>query len=174
MEWRLFSPSARPLACEIQPAAEGFILRVTRDGDLLFTAQAADAAPLRERAKAWRETLEASGYSPVPAGPGNPGGRPSEVRSALRGLIECAAVLQVQDPSAARELRDRATEALAALALRDFQTLIEAVAAARLALTRTALGTPGANDLIASCHALLDRIESAPEYAAAPTPRTID
>lgn len=164
MEWRLFSPSAKPLACEIQQAAGVFVLRVTRDGVLLFTEQATALGPLRERAQAWRETLEATGYTQVRASHALPGGRPSELRSALRGVIECAAVLQAHDSPTARELRDRATEALAALALRDSETLTGAVAAARDALSRMAGSDPVASDLIASCHALLDRIEATPEY----------
>lgn len=163
MEWRLFSPSAKPLSCEIHEEAEGFVLRVSRDGALLFTAHAPEPGPLRARAAAWRETLEASGYTPIAAGRSLPGGRPSELRSALRGLIDCAAELQMHDGPAARELRDHATAALASLALRDRETLTGAVAAARAALSRMSAGTPGPNDLIASCHALLDRIEAAPE-----------
>lgn len=168
MEWRLFSPSAKPLACEIQQVPDGFILRVTRDGALLFTAHAPEPGPLRERATAWRETLESSGYTTAPAERGLPGGRPSEVRSALRGLVECASVLEIHDAKPARELRDHATAGLVALALRDSATLKGAVAGARDALSRISVVTAGATDLISSCHALIGRIEAAPEYAATP------
>lgn len=168
MEWRLFSPSAKPLACDIQQAPDGFVLRVTRDGALLFTAHAPDPGPLRARANAWRETLESSGYTPAPAGLSLPGGRPSEIRSALRGLIECAGVLEMHDAAPARELRDQATAALAALALSDAITLRSAIAGAREALSGLTGVTHGSTDLIASCHALIDRIEAAPDYASMP------
>lgn len=175
MEWRLFSPSAKPLSCEIEQASDGFVLRVTRDGALLFTAQAPEAAPLRERAQAWRTSLESNGYSPFPAGRARPDGRPSELRAALRGLVECSAVLEMHDPAAARDLRDRATQGLAALALCDHGALREAIEGSRAALARMPGTTAGARDLIASAHALLDRIEAAPEYASpAAEPRNPD
>ena len=174
MEWRLFSPSSKPLTCEILQAPTGFVLRVTRDGALLFTAQAPDPGPLRERASAWRQTLEASGYTPAPGGRSLPGGPPSELRAALRGLVECASVLEMHDAPPARALRDHATAGLAALALRDIATLTGAIAGARASLSRVTGATQGANDLIASCHALLDRIETAPEYTAPTEPRKAD
>ncbi|MBA3948706.1 MAG: hypothetical protein H0X44_02025 [Acidobacteria bacterium] len=159
MEWRLFSPSAKPLSCEIRETAGGYVLRVSRGGALLFTARAPDTGPLRARAAAWRESLEASGYTPVAPIHSIPGGRSSELRSALRGLIECASVLAMHDAAAARVLRDHATTGLAAVSLRDAATLTGAIAGARAALSRMTGATSGANDFIASCHALIDRID---------------
>jgi hypothetical protein len=163
MEWRLFSPSATPLTCEIHQEAEGFVLQVSRNGALLFKAHAPEPGPLRERAAAWRDNLEANGYTSTTPGRSLPGGRPSELRAALRGLIECASVLEMHDRPAARELRDHATAGLAAVSLRDTATLAGAAAAARAALSRMPAAASGASDLIASCHALLDRVEAAPE-----------
>lgn len=165
MEWRLFSPSAKQLSCEIDKTPDGYVLRVTREGGVLFTAHAGDPEPLRARAAAWRDSLEANGYSQRPSGPSLPGGRPSELRSAFVGLIECASMVELHDAAAARALRHHATSGLAAASLGDTATLAHVVTALREALSRIEAPAQIA-DLVASCHALLDRIEASPGYRA--------
>lgn len=66
MEWRLSSPSATELSCQIGETPDGFVLRVTRKGEVLFISHADDPEPLRALASAWCQSLESRGYVPVP------------------------------------------------------------------------------------------------------------
>lgn len=166
MEWRLFSPTAKPLTCEILDTPVGCALRVVRDGAILFTAHAPGPEPLRARAAAWRENLERSGYSLRPPAGSPSGGPPSEIRSALVGVIECATVLELHDRGAARALRNQATSGLAAAALGDAAGLAAVVASLRATLSEVDLPSPPIRDLVASCQSLIDRIEAASSPAA--------
>lgn len=165
--WRLFSPSFRLISCTLEKNGGGYHLAVRCGTELMTSCEAADLEPLHARASEWRSQLEARGYRPadsVRASDAAPAARACESRAALLGILESAAVLELQQDGLARQLRDRATEGLVAVSLKDADYLAHTIVLCRAVLAEAA-GAPGVDScLISSCHTLLDRIgaDSAP------------
>ena len=160
--WRLFSPSFRQVSCALTRQQRAFVLTV-EDGDQVLTScVGSELETLHAKAAEWRALLEARGYIPVGAARASdprPAERRGEARTALIGLVECAAVLELQHPAIARRIRDRATEGLVAVGLRDHALMAEAIAACRNLVAEVSAADSEAA-LLASSMALLDRAES--------------
>ena len=100
---------------------------------------------MHARASDWRAQLEARGYIPassVRTSEPRPTARSCEGRAAFLGLMECAAVFELQQPAIARQLRDRATEGLVAVGLADTAFTSQTILRCREILTAAA-GAPG-------------------------------
>jgi hypothetical protein len=159
--WRLFSPSFRLISCELSEHDGRFRLCVANGEEVLAFCEAGEFETLHARAAEWRAQLEARGYQPSGSvrAADAPSGRRCETRTAFLGLLECAAVLELQCPDLARQLRDRATEGLVAVGLSDPDLILSTVASSRELLANAASPEPDPS-LIRSCIALLDRVEA--------------
>ena len=168
--WRLFSPSFRQVSCAVTRSDERFTLTVQAEDQVLTACEGAELADLHAKAAEWRTLLEARGYVPVTAvrvseprpaleRRGEALERRGEARTAFIGLIECAALLELQHAAAARQIRDRATEGLVAVGLRNPGLMSEAIQNARRAVSGIA---PAESEkaLLSSCLALLDRAQA--------------
>lgn len=165
--WRLFSPSASIVCCEVDKAVDGFEMRVQRDEEIMFTCHAQDLEKLHLLAAGWRVQLESNGYAPVAgiAATASPSRRRScEMRTAFIGLVQCAELLESSDANRARALRDHATAGLVAVALRDSATTRETISAARQTLDGIRSEERTVQVLLKSCHALVDRLEGSVEF----------
>lgn len=163
--WRLFSPSFRLLVCAVTKVAGGFELRVTSGADVLTTYRAPRLEAVHHRAAEWRTQLERRGYvSAAMARVSDAAARAcstsSEARAALIGILECATILELEQPAAGRALRDRATQGLVALAMADGDLIRDIVAAARGLLQPNGKSDNSSDDLIRSCRCLLERVEA--------------
>jgi hypothetical protein len=156
--WRLFSPSFRLIACDVARNTSEFELRVTAGDEVLASLRAPDLEALHAHAAEWRTQLEQHGYAPadgVRVSEPRPAGRSSEARAAFKGLVECAALLELRHAEAGRRLRELATEGLVGVGLGDADLMRDVITESRAALDAAAsVADP---DLIKSCRALLDR-----------------
>jgi hypothetical protein len=159
--WRLFSPSARVLSCQLRKIDGHFELVVENGHEEIVTAAALELEALHAKAAEWRVSLESFGYVPAPSGrSGHVTARDDgEPRAAFRGVIECADALSIEEPQVAAELRQHATTGLAALGLRNAGMTHDAIALSRQALARVKPGNVNLDPLLKSCEALLARIE---------------
>lgn len=168
--WRLFSPSFRLISCELSRHDGQFRLCVANGEQVLAFCESQQLETLHARAAEWRSQLESRGYLPsgsVRAGDAQQDRRRCETRTAFLGLLECAAVLELQRPDLSRQLRDRATEGLVAVSLSDSGLILSTVAASRELLANPRPPEPDAS-LIFSCIALLDRIEAMTPHMSPP------
>lgn len=160
--WRLFSPSARLLSCRVRKAGERFELLVCNGDEEIVTASDHALEPLHEKASLWRASLEAHGYLPADGGDRRAASRanpPSEPRAAFRSLLECAELLSLADPKAARELRQHITTGLVAIGLQDSTMTSDVIGMMRETLARVTATGGDIGPLLRSCEALLGRIE---------------
>lgn len=161
--WRLFSPSARQLKCQMQTHPGRFELVIADDrGQQIIRTSFDELASLHRKASDLRQALEARGY--VPFGYDRPTetriGMPSEARAAFCGLIECAELLSLDKRGVSSALREAATTGLVAVGLQDIQMTRDAISTSRAALSRAADRRAGSGALLDSCEALLARVES--------------
>ena len=159
--WRLFSPSARVLSCQLRKIDGHFELVVENGHEEIVTAAALELETLHAKAAEWRVSLESYGY--VPAGGAQPthakAAGSGESRAAFRGVIECAETIALEDTQIASELCQHATTGLVAIGLQDSSMTREAVGLSRQALARVAAAGAYMDPLLKSCEALLARIE---------------
>jgi hypothetical protein len=161
--WRLFSPSARMLSCELRRIDGRFQLIVAAGTQEIVTSDAPELEPLHAKAAEWRTALEAHGYVPADDIRGTASARcslPSEGRTAFRSLVECAELLSTEDRDAAHALRHHATTGLVAIGLQDAGMTCDAIALSRLALQRVNAGSADVQPLLHACETLLARIEA--------------
>lgn len=163
--WRLVSPAARLVCCHVRRSGTEFELVVSAGSDDVMVWTAPELTPLHARAAEWRATLEQRGYRAAGA-VSHSSERPCEARAAFRGLIECSDVLGLHDRGAASILREHATAGLVAVALQDADLISDAIALSRAAL-RDLVADGDVSDLVASCEALLSRIEATFRFPAA-------
>lgn len=160
--WRLFSPSARLLSCRLRKVDGHFELIVANGDEPIVTSAAKELEPLHAQASLWRASLEAHGYLPADGGDRRAVSRanpPSEPRAAFRSLLECAELLSLADPGAARELRQHITTGLVAIGLQDSTMTRDVIGMMRETLGRVTATGGDIGPLLRSCEALLGRIE---------------
>jgi hypothetical protein len=159
--WRLFSPSARVLSCQLRKVDGHFELIVENGHEEIVTAAALELEALHAKAAEWRVSLESYGYVPAAGAQQTHAHAPhnGEPRTAFRGVIECAEALSVVEPQVASELRQHATTGLVAVGLQDDDMTRDAIALSREALARVKAESVNLDPLLKSCEALLARVE---------------
>ena len=160
--WRLFSPSARLLSCRLRKVDGHFELIVASGEEEIVTSAAEGLESLHAKASMWRASLEAHGYLPAETEERRRSSRanpPSEPRAAFRSLLECAELLSLADPNAARELRQHITTGLVAVGLQDSTMTHDVIGMMRETLGRVTTTGHDIEPLLQSCEALLARVE---------------
>lgn len=137
----------------------GFELVVSAGSDEVMVWTASELSALHARAAEWRATLERRGYRVAGAAP-RPSDQSSEARAAFRDVIECCDLIARHDRGAAAALRDHATAGLVAAALQDEDLARDAIARARGVLRNLTTVDGDGQYVLASCDALLSRIEA--------------